>query len=154
MTVILGVDPGLSGAVAFLDTDTGALVGCWDMPHADGLVLAPRLAAIVGQFEVAAAWVERAQSMPGQGVSSTHRYGAAWGTVLGVVGALRIPLHHISPAVWKRAAGLSKDKGASRRRAVELWPEHAEAFARVKDDGRAEAALIARHGWLTTRGNP
>jgi hypothetical protein len=53
----------------------------------------------------------------------------------------------VSPAKWKKALGLSADKGASRRRAIELWPERAQWFARVKDDGRAEAALIA-YWWL------
>lgn len=47
----------------------------------------------------------------------------------------------------RRALGLSPDKGASRRRAIELWPAQSAMFARVKDDGRAEAALIG-YWWL------
>ena len=90
--------------------------------------------------------------MPRQGVSSTFKYGVGYGTILGVCGALRLPVRHVTPAVWKRAAGLSKDKGASRRRACELWPAHSASFGRVRDDGRAEAALIARHGWEVGRG--
>ena len=49
-----------------------------------------------------------------------------------------------SPAAWKRAVGLSlASKDASRSEAIRRWPAHAACFARVKDDGRAEAALIA-----------
>jgi crossover junction endodeoxyribonuclease RuvC len=41
---------------------------------------------------------------------------------------------------------VTADKDTARTRAIELWPSHAQLFARKKDHGRAEAALIAR--WL------
>jgi hypothetical protein len=44
-----------------------------------------------------------------------------------------------------RAAG----KDASRMRAMELFPSKAELFKRAKDDGRADAALIAY--WYITK---
>jgi hypothetical protein len=48
---------------------------------------------------------------------------------------------------WKKANGLvKKPKSASRGLAMELWPDAAPLFKRVKDDGRAEACLIARAG--------
>src|SRR3546814_829098 len=145
-----GFDPGGRGAVALLD-DEGRLLEVHDMPYVDGHVLAPQLAAVVSVGGVTHALVERAQSMPGQGVASVFRYGPGYGVILGVLGALQVSSELVSPAVWKRAAGLSQAKGASRRRAVELWPAHAALFARVKDDGRAEAALVARHLWLSRR---
>jgi hypothetical protein len=40
--------------------------------------------------------------------------------------------------------GEAKDKAHSE--AIRRWPANAELFARVKDDGRAEAALIAVAG--------
>lgn len=149
----IGVDPGAAGAVACLG-EHGTLLWVEDMPYADGHVLAPVLAELVlkdsGRRR---AVVERAQSMPGMGVAGAFKYGAGYGVVLGVLGALAIPFETVRPHLWKAAAGLSKDKGASRRRAIELWPEHAAVFARAKDDGRAEAALVARHRWdLDQRG--
>jgi hypothetical protein len=54
---------------------------------------------------------------------------------------------YVTPTKWKRALGLGADKGDSRRRAMETWPYMASKFARVKDDGRAEAALIAWWHW-------
>jgi crossover junction endodeoxyribonuclease RuvC len=149
--VIAGLDPGATGALALLDPD-GQLVAVHDLPYLDGTVSAPLLAALLRDVEpISTAWVERAQAMPRQGIASTFRYGMGFGCLLGVLGALHIPVETVRPAEWKRAAGLSSDKAASRRRACELWPAHAERFARVKDDGRAEAALIGRHGWLTTK---
>jgi crossover junction endodeoxyribonuclease RuvC len=143
---VFGIDPGASGAIAVVSGRQ--LIDVLDMPHHDGVVSAPLLADFVlehydGQAE---AWLEAVHAMPKQGVSSSFKFGDAFGTVKGVMGALRIPLHLITPAKWKRAAGLSADKSASRRRACELWPDHSDLFARVKDDGRAEAALLAELG--------
>jgi crossover junction endodeoxyribonuclease RuvC len=150
--VILGIDPGATGGLALLDPD-GELTAVHDMPYLDGSVSAPLVAAIIRDTDaITAAYVERAQAMPRQGIASTFKYGTGYGVLLGVLGALHIPTTTVRPTEWKRTAGLSADKGASRRRAIELWPAQAETFARVKDDGRAEAALIARHGWLAWRG--
>lgn len=156
MTIVIGIDPGATGAVATLDSN-GRLLDVWDMPYDDGRVAAPRLASIIRDLSLLGdpvAWVEQAQSMPHQGVASSFKYGVGYGVILGVLGTLHVPTNHIRPAVWKKAAGLSKDKGASRRRATEQWPSMAERFARVKDDGRAEAALIARYGWQQIPNNP
>lgn len=154
-TWTIGVDPGAQGAFALLDP-TGQLVEVWDMPMVDKEVVAPLVLEIVARCEDLSdrhleAWVERAQAMPNQGVATTFRYARGYGVVLGVLGARHVPTHHLPAAVWKRAAHLSKDKDVSRRRAIELWPAHATAFARKKDDGRAEAALIARHGWTAQK---
>ena len=88
--------------------------------------------------------------MPKQGVTSSFNFGRSKGVVEGVFAAAGRPIVYVSPGVWKRALGLSKDKGASRRRAIELWPDHTDKFRRAKDDGRAEAALIAL--WYVTKG--
>ena len=53
----------------------------------------------------------------------------------------------VTPQLWKKAMRLVADKDAARQRAVQLFPERAEWFRRVKDDGRAEAAMIALYGW-------
>lgn len=151
--IIVGIDPGATGAVAILDGNNGDLLTVADMPYLDGSVSAPLLAKLVelgtGDDD-AEAIVERAQAMPRQGVSSSFRYGVGYGVILGVLGALEVATMTVRPQAWKRALRLSTDKAASRRRAIELWPGRAELFARAKDDGRAEAALIARW-WMTER---
>jgi crossover junction endodeoxyribonuclease RuvC len=58
----------------------------------------------------------------------------------------------ITPPTWKRAVGLTlASKDAARSEAIRRWPNHAELFASVKDDGRAEAALIAIAGLVRER---
>jgi crossover junction endodeoxyribonuclease RuvC len=85
--------------------------------------------------------------MSQQGVSSVFAFGKAYGVVLGVVGANYLKLVSPPPALWKRVLGLSgKGKDASRMAASNFWPHHAGQFARVKDDGRAESALLALYG--------
>ena len=139
---IVGIDPGLKGALAFLTFD-GELVAVEDMPTLGKDVNAFMLTnLIVGYGPVKHAIVERAQSMPKQGIAGAFNYGTGYGKILGVLAALHIPTVDYSTA-WKVRARLSKDKNLSRKRATQRWPEMAEDFSLVKHDGRAEAALMA-----------
>ena len=152
MSVILGVDPGGTGAFALLHPD-GTLENTWDMPAHDGIVSAPLIADLIdnirADWPIAVAYVENVHSMPKQGVASSFKFGRAFGVAVGVLGGARVPVEYIEPSVWKRKAGLTgQPKDASRHRAIELWPSVSHLFARVKDGGRADAALIARHGLL------
>lgn len=147
---ILAFDPGLSGAVALLKDHS--LLSVADMPTFEKEVnpsaLDDWLAENV-QGQVDAAFVERVSAMPGQGVASTFKFGQSYGTLLGLIAAKGYPLRRVTPSKWKGALGLSKDKGASRQLATERFPDFSEDFARVKDDGRAEAALIGLYGYQT-----
>lgn len=149
--IILGCDPGLSGAVAALDAATGTLLWVEDIPVVDRMVNGSELADWLRGELIKAAAVEQVASRPGQGVASTFKFGQAHGTLLGVLGALNVPVVHVTPGRWKKALGLTSDKEKSRRLAIETWPNMSGYFARKKDDGRAEAALIARWCWLQQR---
>lgn len=85
--------------------------------------------------------------MPKQGVTSVFDFGVSKGIAIGAAAADLWSLRFVSPARWKRALGLTADKDQCRRRAIELWPEHAALFKLKRHDGRAEAALIA-YWWL------
>lgn len=146
----LAIDPGVNGGCAALDMK-GEILACFDLPTiGDGSqrrVDAANLADAIrehGPYRLAI--VEQVGARPGQGVSSMFRFGQAYGTVLGVIGALAIPVRHVSPSKWKKAAGLNSEAEASRARAIETWPQHAELFARKRDHNRAEAALLALYG--------
>jgi crossover junction endodeoxyribonuclease RuvC len=93
--------------------------------------------------------LEKVGGMTGQSASAAFTFGYGAGIVEGVLAAMRLPIALVTPQAWKRSAGIATDKGAAREAAMRLWPAHASRFARVKDDGRAEAALIARHGWMS-----
>lgn len=142
MSVYLGVDPGATGAFACVLE--GRLHWIEDMPNPLHGAIIRDLFDEVGTHYTAA--VEDVHSMPGQGVSTTFKFGMNHGIVLGALGALRIPYRLVTPGQWKKAMRVTADKDTARTRAIELWPAHAQLFARKRDHGRAEAALIAR--WL------
>jgi hypothetical protein len=145
---VIGVDPGLSGAVAILNA-VGEVFDVYDMPSVDGNVSGRLLADLLPLPEKSWAIVEKVASMPKQGVASTFKFGRSAGVVDGVLAALEIPTEYVVPGKWKRDMGLSSDKEHSRLRAIQLWPRAASKFARKKDDGRAEACLLAR--WFIDR---
>ena len=148
----MGIDPGAFGAVAILDKDSRELV-IIDMPtlkvkrgprvvnQVDAHMLAEAVRPHVTGNEKAL--LEKTWAMPGQGVSSTYAFGRAGGIVEGVLAGLSVPFQLIPPATWTKSMRTFGGKDGSRQRAQELFPDYAHLFARKKDDGRAEAALLA-----------
>ena len=155
MSFIIGVDPGASGAVAILERD-GQLVHVFEMPSVELIVnnkakrrISPEmLAADLRLYAVKAtiAYVEQVNAMPGQGVTSMFAFGQAFGIVQGVLAGLAIPAQLVPAGKWKKWHNLSPSKDASRAKAAAIWADMAGEFRRVKDDGKAEAALIAHWG--------
>ena len=151
-SLILGVDPGLKGAVALYDPFLDIIANVFDIPtfeikgkrKIDLFKLAGWVDANTPTIKVA--FIEQPGAMPGQGVSSMFNFGKACGIVEGIVAANFIPMQFVHPAKWKPKMGLSKDKDRSRQLASQMFPRQAELFARVKDDGRAEAVLLAIYG--------
>ena len=153
--IIVGIDPGLSGAVCLYSTISGD-IDVWDMPTVEVLrsgkkkrelninLLAKRL-EICGSTSCAV-FLERVGAMPGQGVSSTFAFGRNVGIIEGIVGARVAPITIVPPQTWQKAMNVRGGKDGARLRATELFPKHADLFARVKDDGRADATLIAKYG--------
>jgi crossover junction endodeoxyribonuclease RuvC len=152
--MIIGIDIGVTGAIALLD-ETGALLEISDMPTLhDGpkgrrAINAPLLAAIIFKSHADHAFVESVNARPGEGPTGAFAFGRARGVIEGILAAAGLPVSFITPASWKRAVGLTlASKDASRAEAIRRWPNHAELFARVKDDGRSEAALIGVAGLM------
>jgi crossover junction endodeoxyribonuclease RuvC len=158
MTLHLGIDIGVQGAIAILD-QSGALLEIHDMPTLqDGpagrrAVNAPLLASIVFNSHAVHAFVEGVNARPREGPTGAFAFGCARGVIEGVLAATGIPATFVTPPAWKRAVGLTlASKDASRAEAIRRWPGNASLFARIKDDGRAEACLIGVAG-LTRKGN-
>jgi crossover junction endodeoxyribonuclease RuvC len=167
-TIILGIDIGLCGGIATLTSD-GDLIDCEDMPclrdgpHGRPTVNAPLLARIIAVSSASHAYVELINARPGEGPVGAFSFGRSRGCIEGVLGAREVPMTLIMPQVWKREVGIPPGaagaKNAARAEAIRRWPSKAYMFARARDDGRAEAALIAvaglqrdrRDGVLTCR---
>lgn len=149
MNIVIGIDPGLSGAlVALLD---GAPFEWARMPvmsvSSHKRVNAAALAAWVRDRRPTAAYVEAVGARPGQGVTSMFNFGRSAGAVDGVLAALDIPVTYITPGAWKKAAGLlGADKDASRGRAAQLWPHWRALDKKAEGQALADAALIGYFG--------
>lgn len=141
--IVMGVDPGASGACAFYWPEAPGLVVIEDMPVVSGQVSGALLADIIRRYEPTEAMVELAASRPGQGVSSTFKFGFSTGIIHGTLGALNVPFSLVTPGKWKRHMGLSSEKEAARAMAIRTFPQISAGLKRVKDHGRAEACLLA-----------
>ena len=155
MMYVLGIDPGLKGALCFWEPDSD-LLEMFDAPVFDvkrngkaraeidryqlGRLVATRAA------HTRLAVIEHVSSMPKQGIASAFTFGKVAGMFEMAVAAAQIPLLDVAPAAWKRALRLTADKDATRKAASNLAPRHAHLWSRSKDDGRAEAFLLARYG--------
>ena len=150
---IIGIDPGLTGAVAVYNSGTLTVL---DMPRIENDINALELYRIINQHlgpgpGSTIAYIERVGPMPRDGVKQAWRFSAAYTTTRVVLALLYVPMALVPATVWKRAyklPGGARGKDASRARAIELFPRCASQFARRKDSGRAEAALIALYGAL------
>lgn len=161
--LVLGIDVGINGALAFFDPDRG-LLDLVDMPKLQierngktkSTISAPMLAALIRARSetLIGALVEQVGAMPGQGVSSMFSFGRSLGIVEGTLAGLHIPVFFSTPQSWQKVARVAGGKDGSRARASELYPAYAAAFSRKKDDGRADAALIAWVGATTVFERP
>ena len=153
---ILGIDPGITGAIYFNTVEGKIVVDMPIMAKTSGkgnqinpyeltsLLIQPPIDRLTG---IKAAYLESVHAMPGQGVSSVFSFGKSVGTIEGVLAALNIPLVMVTPQRWKKNAKLiGKDKDAARTLAIQLYPELSDRLSRKKDIGRADAILIAEFG--------
>lgn len=156
MKLILGFDPGFSGGIAVRTVGRPAMA-VYDMPVLEVLrngkakreVDRARLSDLL--FELtdgvdAAAFVEKVGARPFEAPASSFVFGKGTGVILGVLAAFKIPTDEVPPATWKKVLKVNGGKDGARARASELMPAHAHLWTRKKDDGRAEASLIAYYG--------
>jgi crossover junction endodeoxyribonuclease RuvC len=159
-STVIGMDPGVTGAVFCLHADTGDIVWWEDMPLDEGKADVLALVDLLAPEHARMVAVERPYFPAGRKDAS-----AQWWNYHACVAAVqlaRLPLTTVTASVWVKADPslyVAPDdyttkakharavKARRRERAAELYPTHADLFARAKDDGRADAALIARWAW-------
>ena len=67
--------------------------------------------------------LEQVSAMPGQGVTSMFNFGQSFGVIKGICAAMRLSLHFVRPAKWKKYFNLlNSEKQASRTKAIEIFP--------------------------------
>ncbi len=160
--IILGIDPGLSGALAILNGERDQppeLIEAIDVP-VNGVDAKKRVDVMavlrwLHKHQPKAAFIERAQAMPDQGSSSGFIYGRAVGHLEACAMGFGAQVHFIKASMWKKRFGLkgggTAAKEMSRQRAIQLWPTSPAFELKGTGRQRAEAALIGKFGWETVR---
>lgn len=147
---IVGVDPGCYGALALFDN--GQLADIEDMPFVKvrrgksdkAEIDGHGLWMLLQKWRPAIGVVEQVGGMTGQSPSAAFNFGRAAGAPEYLLIAVGAQLERVSPITWKKKLAIKPGKDDSRLAAMRRWPAMAQKFARKKDDGRAEAALIAQ----------
>ena len=150
---IIGIDPGLSGAIAVLDNNK--VLKIYDMPvMAEGKknkrqLNSAQLVNIIKEniknHDEINVVVEQVNAMPGQGVTSMFNFGQTFGAIKGVCAALNLPIFFIRPSKWKKYFELiNSSKDSSRTKAIEMYPSIANQLSKKKDVNKSDAILIAR----------
>tara|TARA_B100000886_G_scaffold54240_1_gene33295 strand:+ start:4862 stop:5356 length:495 start_codon:yes stop_codon:yes gene_type:complete len=150
---IIGIDPGLSGAIAVLEDKR--VLSIFDMPvMAEGKKNKKQLnsAQLVNILkentkisEDVAVVVEQVNAMPGQGVTSMFNFGQTFGAIKGVCAALSLPIFFVRPSKWKKHFELiNSAKDASRTKVIEMYPSLSNQLTKKRDVNKSDAILIAR----------
>ena len=151
---IIGIDPGLSGAIAILEDKKVFSVS--DMPvMAEGKkntrqLNSAHLVNIIRENtnpkEDIAVVVEQVNAMPGQGVTSMFNFGQTFGAIKGICAALGLPIFFVRPVKWKKHFNLiNSSKDSSRTKVIEMYPSLSSQLAKKKDVNKSDAILIARY---------
>ncbi len=150
---VIGIDPGLSGAVAILENNK--VINIFDIPVMtegkknkrqlnSALLVSLIKENTVNQEEVAVV-VEQVNAMPGQGVTSMFNFGQTFGALKGICAALELPIFFVRPSKWKKHFELiNSSKDASRTKVIEMYPKLSNQLSKKKDVNKSDAILIAR----------
>jgi crossover junction endodeoxyribonuclease RuvC len=148
--IYVGIDPGQKGGIVAINDD-GGVHGWWAMPvNDDGMVIVRRVGEILSAFPTSVICLEKAQSAPGQGVSSTFKYGVGYGMLLAAAQLLpKAMVQCITSPVWKKEVllGYTHDKAGAIAFVRKTFPaiQLVQPGCRTPHDGIADAACIAEY---------
>ena len=150
---IIGIDPGLSGAIAILENNK--VLEIFEMPvmsegkknkrQLNSAQLVKLLQSHISKNDEISVVVEQVNAMPGQGVTSMFNFGQTFGAIKGICAALELPIFFVRPSKWKKHFELlNSSKDASRTKAIEMYPSLSQELSKKKDVNKSDAILIAR----------
>ena len=151
---IIGIDPGISGSICFFKD--GKIIDVIEMPtmtegkknkkQVNGAQIFNEISNRIRDIEIEniRVVIEQVSAMPGQGVTSMFNFGQSFGILKGICSAMQLPMYFVRPAKWKKYFGLiNSEKGASRTKAIEMFPYFSSNLSKKKDINKADAILIA-----------
>ena len=154
--LIIGIDPGISGSICFLED--GIIKDVIEMPtmadgkknkkQVNGSQIFNEITFRIKTYEKKniKVVIEQVSAMPGQGVTSMFNFGQSFGILKGICSAMQLPIYFVRPAKWKKYFNLiNSEKDASRTRAIEIFPYFSSNLSKKKDSNKADAILIANY---------
>ena len=158
--IVIGIDPGVSGGIAWIDCDKPREFGteCRRMPDTEHGVAVLLAGIVEDSCESITAYIERVHSSPQMGVSSAFTFGRGYGLLLGLLLAHRVRINDITPGTWQKAMGLvQRGKGNTIAGADRAEHTKAKKLANKEKAGNlfpwikvtnyvADALLIAEYG--------
>ncbi len=155
MRYFAGIDPGATGAIAILSDDATRFF-FQDFTE-DLSMLHAFIYSAHNECRIELAVLEKVHSMPKQGVASSFKFGMNFGIWKMALASCRIPFQLITPQRWRKACDSSvpfkPTKFDLRHYAIRRWPAAAEYLHRARDDGRAEALIMAEFARQTYLGD-
>ena len=152
--LIIGIDPGINGAICFFKK--GEILDVIDMPtmaegkknkrQINGQQIFNEISSRIKNHsdENIKVVVEKVSAMPGQGVTSMFNFGQSFGVIKGICAAMQLPIYFVHPAKWKKHFDLiNSQKDASRTKAIEIFPRKSSILSKKKDSNKADAILLA-----------
>jgi crossover junction endodeoxyribonuclease RuvC len=170
MSLFIGIDPGISGALCAIDSKTRE-VSFWDTPvvtirsgktfkNTMDCHTAMRILQSLDRSDGILVTIEKVNAMPSipgpdgvarsMGATSSFNFGMNFGMWIGICAASELPYQLVHPATWKAALmkDMGREKDASRVKAMQLYPYTAKDLARKKDHARGDALLLAHYGMV------
>ena len=154
--LIIGIDPGISGAICFFEN--GKIIEVIDMPsmaegkknkkQVNGSQIFNEISLRIKNLDKnnIKVVIEHVSAMPGQGVTSMFNFGQSFGILKGICSAMQISMFFVRPAKWKKYFSLiNSEKDASRTKAIEIFPYFSSHLSKKKDSNKADAILIASY---------
>jgi len=152
--LIISIDPGITGSICFFKNNK--IIEVIEMPtmtegkknkkQVNGAQIFNEISNRIRDIESEniRVVIEQVSAMPGQGVTSMFNFGQSFGILKGICSAMQLPMYFVRPAKWKKYFGLiNSEKGASRTKAIEMFPYFSSNLSKKKDINKADAILIA-----------
>ena len=154
MMLIIGIDPGITGAICFFEDRK--IIDLIEMPNmavgkknkrqVNGAQVYNEISERIKNYNKKdiKVVIEQVSAMPGQGVTSMFNFGQSFGVLKGICSAMQLPMYFVRPAKWKKYYSLINSiKDASRTKVIEIFPYISPQLSKKKDSNKADAILIA-----------
>ena len=154
MMLIIGIDPGITGAICFFEDRK--IIDLIEMPNmaagkknkrqVNGAQVYNEIFERIKNYNKKdiKVVIEQVSAMPGQGVTSMFNFGQSFGVLKGICSAMQLPMYFVRPAKWKKYYNLiNSEKDASRTKVIEIFPYISPQLSKKKDSNKADAILIA-----------